>query len=59
MAMPKTTETRCRDGSVQARHVWECAHRGEGGMGMCTQRVLISAESQLGGEFIWPPVFEV
>ena len=21
MAMPKTTETRCRDGSVQARHV--------------------------------------
>ena len=26
MAMPKTTETRCRDGSVQARHVIQRLH---------------------------------
>ena len=26
MAVPKTTETRCRDGSVQARHVIQRLH---------------------------------
>ena len=26
MAMPKTTETRCRDGSVQGRHVIQRLH---------------------------------
>ena len=26
MAVPKTTETRCRDGSVQARHVKQRLH---------------------------------
>ena len=27
MAVPKTTETRCRDGSVQARHVIQRLHK--------------------------------
>jgi len=27
MAMPKTTETWCRDGSVQARHVIQGLHK--------------------------------
>ena len=27
VAVPKTTETRCRDGSVQARHVVQRLHK--------------------------------
>ena len=27
MAVPKTTETRCRDGSVHARHVIQRQHK--------------------------------
>ena len=27
MAVPKTTETRCKDGSVQARHVVQRLHK--------------------------------
>ena len=40
MAVPKTTRTRCRDGSVQARHVIERLHLFYTILQICAMRLL-------------------
>ena len=48
MAVPKTTETRCRDGSVQARHVIQRLHLEASAIAMTTSR-LVSTMARRGG----------